>query len=340
VNLVRAELRRLSMRRFTRWMLLFVVLVLGAVVAIIAANNRAHTPEELERARALGERELQAQERWMEEEIEACERAQQAGDALQQEYPEDCEEIRLWYQQDSDMIVEQFLPPTFHFRSEFGNLITAFTGVLALLAFIVGASFVGAEWRSGGMTNLLLWRPRRLGVLSAKLGTLLGALTGLVVLLGALWTAALWLVASYRGITDTMTSGAWQSFGLTGLRGLTLVLVAGAVGFALASIGRHTATALGAAIAAFVVGFVAMSVLVFSVGVRYPDAWLWPNYLGAWMNKSVTFTDYGSCDFGPSDFCEPEQFELTWQVAGVGMAGVVVLLVGGALWHIRSRDVT
>ena len=29
-------------------------------------------------------------------------------------------------------------------------------------AFVIGASFVGAEWNSGGMMNLLLWRPQRL----------------------------------------------------------------------------------------------------------------------------------------------------------------------------------
>lgn len=341
MTLVRAETRRLFKRRFTRWMLVFVVLVLGTVVAGIAATNRAHTPAEVAAAEAEAGRFLAEQQRWMEQEIEACERAQESGDAIRQGLPGDCAEIRQWYEQDSEAFTEQFLPPTFHFRSQFGNLITVFAGLLALFAFIVGASFIGAEWRSGAMTNLLLWRPGRLGVLGTKLATLLAALTGLVVLLGAVWTAAFWLVATYRGVTDTMTSGAWQSFGLTGLRALALVLVAGAVGFAVSSIGRHTATALGAVIAAFVVGYVAVAALVNSVRVSHPDAWLWPNYLAAWMSKSVTFTDFDACDFsGPGDLCEPEHYEITWQMAGIGMAGLVILLVGGALWHIRSRDVT
>ena len=38
---------------------------------------------------------------------------------------------------------------------------------------MIGASFVGAEWNSGGMMNLLLWRPQRLKVLSTKLAALL-----------------------------------------------------------------------------------------------------------------------------------------------------------------------
>src|SRR5690606_7686101 len=130
------------------------------------------------------------------------------------------------------------------FRTAFPEMNFLLAGLLALFAFVVGASFVGAEWRSGGMTNLLLWRPRRLEVFGAKLAALLGVVFGLTVLLSALWTGAFWLVATYRGITDTMTSGVWQSIGLAELRGLAMVLAAGTAGFALASLGRHTAMAM------------------------------------------------------------------------------------------------
>jgi hypothetical protein len=65
------------------------------------------------------------------------------------------------------------------------------------------------------------------------------------------WTGAFWTTASYRGSTANMTSGV--SFALTGLRGLALVLAAGVVGFALASLGRHTALALGDALGLAVV---------------------------------------------------------------------------------------
>jgi hypothetical protein len=219
-------------------------------------------------------------------------------------------------------------------------MITVLASLLALFGFLVGASFVGAEWRSGAMTNLLLWRPRRLQVLGAKLVTLLGALLGLGVVLGAAWTAAFWLVASYRGITDPMTSGAWQSFALTGARALTVVLVAGALGFTLASLGRHTAMAMGAAIAAFVVGVIGVSIAVFSTGVRFPERWLWPTYLQAWMEKSVTLQDFGSCDFTILDGCQPATMEITWRSSGIGMAVLVAALVGAAMWHMRTRDVT
>ena len=58
-------------------------------------------------------------------------------------------------------------------------MITTLAALLALVAFVIGASFVGAEWNSGGMMNLLLWRPQRLQVLGTKLAALLVGLTAL-----------------------------------------------------------------------------------------------------------------------------------------------------------------
>lgn len=341
MSLARAELRRLFKRRFTRWMLVFVVLVLGTIVAGIAATNQAHGPEVRAQAEAQAQEQFQQQMRGMQREIAECERAQAAGEDVAH-WPPDCEEIRQWYMTAGpDEMVDIFMPPTFNFRGQYENLLVVFSVVLGLFAFIVGASFVGAEWRSGGMMNLLLWRPRRSQVFAAKLGTLLAALSGVVLLLGTAWTGAFWLVAIFRGVTDTMTFDAWQSFGLTGLRGLVLVLAAGAVGFAIASLGRHTATALGAAIVAFVVGVVGVSAVVFAAGAPFPQAWLWTSYVDAWMRKSVTFRDFSTCEpVGQFGMCEPATMEVTWQTAGTGIGVVVVGLLGAAMWHMRRRDVT
>jgi ABC-2 type transport system permease protein len=344
MSLARAELRRLFKRRFTRWMLVFVVLVLGAIVAGIAASNHAPDSAAVAVAQEQAQRHYEDMLRQVERDVAECERAQAAGEedpaAGGRIWPDDCDEMRQWMAGPDEM-TEWFMPPTFEFRTDFEALITVFTGILALFAFIVGASFVGAEWRSGGMMNLLLWRPRRLQVLATKLVTLVAALAGLVVLLGGVWTASFWQVATYRGITDTMTSGAWQSLGLTGLRGAALVLAAGAIGFAVSSLGRHTATALGAAIAAFIVGVLGAQIVAFAVGARYPQAWVWTSYLQAWMHRSVTFHDFRGCDWsaGPGP-CEPATMEVTWQTAGIGILAVVALLVGAAMWHMRRRDVT
>lgn len=344
MSIVRAELRRLFKRRVTLLMLLLVVALMATVAAVMAATHQQPSPAARAQAEREADRQYQEQLQWIEVDIAECERAQREGGEEAQQWPEDCEEIREFAPSQEEMqeeMVEWFMPPTFDFRTDFPPMITVWAAVLALFAFTVGASFLGAEWRTGGMTNLLLWRPRRLQVLIAKLVALLGSLLGLGVLLGAVWVGGFWLVATFRGVTDTMTAGAWQSFGLTGVRAMTLALVAGVVGFTLASLGRHTAAAMGTAIAAFVVGVAGVG-LIFGgmLQVRFWEAWLWATYVTAWLDKKVTLYDYTACErTGAFGECE-QTMEITWQVAGVGLAAVVAVLLGAALWQMRRRDVT
>ena len=347
MNLFRAEWRRLFKRRVTVWTLLAVVLVLGAVAAGIAVTNEKVGPEALAEAEERAEAEYQEQLRWHEETIDEqvalCEEEQAAAEAAGEPAPWgegfDCEQLRDWVPTRDQFQAEWYLPPTFHFREDFEPMITVLASLLALFGFLVGASFVGAEWRSGGMMNLLLWQPRRPRVLGTKLTTLLVGMTGIGVLLGAAWTGGFWLIATYRGTTEGMTAGVWQSFALTGVRGLTLILVATAVGFALASLGRHTAMALGAAVAAVVIGVAGVAIVVGMLGLRYETAWLWPTYVQAWMERSVIIYDWRSCEFS-FGACEPATIELTWQISGIGMAALVALTVGLAMWQMRRRDVT
>jgi hypothetical protein len=229
---------------------------------------------------------------------------------------------------------------TFDFKQNFGNMITTWAALLALAAFVIGASYVGAEWSTGGMMNLLLWRPQRLKVLGTKLAALLAGLTALGVVVGLLWTGLFTLIASLRGTLDGMTSGAWQSFALTELRGLTLILVAGAVGFGLASLGRHTALALGAVVGAVVVFQFGLVTVLSLAKVKFAEAWLLPVWALAWMDKKTVLEDYNSCDFNAFSGCEPAKLTLTWPMAGGLMAIAVVLVVGAAMWTMRNRDIT
>jgi hypothetical protein len=340
MSLVRAELRRLVKRRFIRWMLVITLAVLALIATVIFASNQQPGPGALARAQAQAEQHYQENLRFMEQEIEACQQARDAGeDSDLRGWPEDCEEIRQWYGETSvEEMTQWFMPPTFDFRNSFGEMLTVFTVLLAMFGFLVGASFVGAEWRTGGMMNLLLWEPRRLRAFGAKLGTLLVSVLGLGIVLSPGWTAVMWWIARRRGITDTMTVGAWQSFGLTGLRGLVLVLAATALGFAIASIGRHTAMALGAAMVAAVVGLYGVLIAVTLSGVDHPQRWLWISYPIAWMQRRMVLGEEVSC--GPDGECARRVVEITWQSAGLVIAAVVVLLVGAAMWHMRARDVT
>ena len=148
------------------------------------------------------------------------------------------------------------------------------------------------------------------------------------------------LVSAVRGTMGGMTSGAWQSFALTELRGLTLILVAGAVGFGLASLGRHTALALGAVVGAVVVFQFGLVTVLSLAKVKFAEAWLLPTWALVWMTKKVTLEDYNSCDFNATTGCEPAKLVLTWPMAGGLMAIAVIAIVGAAMWTMRSRDIT
>ncbi|MEU4641193.1 ABC transporter permease subunit [Micromonospora sp. NPDC023814] len=338
MSLYRTELRRLAKRRFTRWMSLLGLLVLAAVVVGVFLTN-----EKIDAA-ALAKAERAAEQQWQQDVVRneqyraECERAKSAGNSQASGFPDDCALI----QPPPREAVESrwFLPSTFDFRENFGFTLLPLAAILALVGFVVGASFVGAEWNTGGMMNLLLWRPKRLTVLLTKLAALLTGLLALAVPTTALWFGSFWLVATFRGSTEKMTSGAWQSFALTGLRGVVLALITATIGFALASLGRHTAMALGGAIALMVVGQFGLGILLQMAGVQFAEAWLLPTYGAAWMQKKVTLEDWNACQATYFGECKPETLDITWQHSSVLLAVGLTVILGAALWTMRRRDIS
>jgi ABC-type transport system involved in multi-copper enzyme maturation permease subunit len=336
VSLFKAESRRLAKRRFIRWAAVAGLLVLAAVVVGTYFTNAKATPATIAAAEVEADRSYQENVRYAQEERTRCEAAKGTPDAAN--YPEDCAAITPPARE--DVQTEWFMPPTFDFREQFDSTWLAFAAIMALVAFVAGASFVGAEWSSGGMMNLLLWRPKRLQVLGTKLAALLTWIVALSVLVGALWTAAFWVVALNRGSTARMTSGAWQSTGLTGLRALGLVVVAAVLGFGLASLGRHTAMALGAAVGVVVVVQFAVGIVLGLAGVKFMEMWLIPTYITAWLARSYTIEDFNACDTSSFGGCQPDTMEITWQTSGLLMLAVVVIVLVPALWTMRKRDIT
>ncbi|RSM46598.1 ABC transporter permease [Actinoplanes sp. ATCC 53533] len=335
MSLYTAETRRLIKRRFTRFLALGTLLVLAAVVAGVFLSHHRPTPERLATAQAQADREYQSAVQQATRDAAECRAAQ--GTPAAQNYPP-CDQISPPAR--SDFPPEWHLAPAFDFREQFRYLVITLAALLAVMAFVIGASFVGAEWSSGGMMNLLLWRPRRLEVLGTKLAALLVNLALFTVAVSAAWTGLFALTAGTRGTLARMTSGAWQSIVLMELRGLVLVLVAGALGFGLASLGRHTATALGAAIGVVIVLQVGLGIVLSMAGAPFVEAYLAPTWIQAWLDKSTVVTHWDSCYYSSVQGCAAETLTITWPVAGAAFAAVVVLVVGAAMWTMRSRDIT
>jgi hypothetical protein len=116
--------------------------------------------------------------------------------------------------------------------------------VLVFVAFVLGASFVGAEFNVGSLTTQLLYEPRRWRVHLAKGAAVflgVGVFAMSMLALVALTTA---FGASLHGITDGATSAWWltriaQLFRLTGA-----VALAGTMAYAVALMTRRTSAAV------------------------------------------------------------------------------------------------
>ncbi|MDQ7906619.1 ABC transporter permease subunit [Phytohabitans sp. ZYX-F-186] len=339
-GLIRAEVRRLAKRRVTRLMVILLVLGLGAIGVAFTVASQKVGPAQVAAAEAEAQRQYEEALRWHQQMVADCEAAKARGEDITQRFPPDCGNEPGYAPQREQFDATWNLPYEFHFRDQFGVFISVFAGIVALFGFIVGASYVGAEWHSGGMMNLLLWRPRRLSVLFTKLGVLLGGVLAVTVVLGALWTVGFWLIGTFDGQTGEMTQGAWESFALSGARGAGLVLAVTAVAFGLASVGRHTAMALGVAIGVGVVSEIGMRIALAIAQVRFAERWVLSTYALAWFEKRWELQDWRACNISFSGQCEPDTFVITWQQSALVFGLGTAVVLAAAIWLMRSRDIT
>jgi hypothetical protein len=124
----------------------------------------------------------------------------------------------------------------------------------AIIAWLLAASYIGAEWRTGMMGTLLTWEPRRIRVMIAKAIAAVLVSFVIVMVLQALLVGALYPAAAYRGTTAGTNQAFWRSFSYVGLRSGALAAMAAILGFAAGALGRNTAAGLGA-------GFVYLAVI-------------------------------------------------------------------------------
>ncbi|MFB9234158.1 ABC transporter permease [Plantactinospora siamensis] len=282
--LARAELDRLAARGFVRLMLVVLLGAFGVTLATTALNS--HRPGQGEVTAAvqrIDQAFYQAQQRYAE-----CVWNRSRGESL--DYPVNCDDLLPARDRLSDHLASVFV-----FAEQIRPLAYFLVAFLVLFGFLVGASSVGAELATGGMTNLLLWRPNRTAVLGVKLGTVLGATAALSVLASAGYLGAFWLVARTTGLVGTPTTGFWTDLaGLLG-RGLGLVLIATALGFAIAALGRHTAAALGVAAGYAVVWEGGIRVVMEISEFRGSEYWMFSTYLVAWLRGKLVLIDSGPC---------------------------------------------
>ncbi|HEX6497723.1 MAG TPA: ABC transporter permease subunit [Micromonosporaceae bacterium] len=339
MNLLRAEWRRFFARRFTQTLLLVVLVLLALVGAGVAAGTHRASPA----AVAQAEQEAAQVRQHLRTERQACEDAQSgrtAPDApANDRYTHFPPGVTCADAFDpSQVTTKQYLPHSFSFAEETASLVEVFAALLGLFGFAAGASFVGAEFATGGMTTLLLWRPRRVRVLLTKLAALLLGVTASGVVVGAAWLGALWEIAATRGRTDGVTPGVLRSLGLVEARAFAFALAAAAIGFAVATLGRNTVTALAIGIGYIVVVELGGRMVFDVTNTPKPERWFLSSYALAWLEKSRQFFDVSACRYA-SGACSPTRWSITMGPAAAIGAVLLVVTVGGALVAFRRRDV-
>jgi hypothetical protein len=259
-SLLRAELRRFAARRFIRLLLALAVGGYLVVMTLVAVTQFAKpSPAGV----ADGQRRL-------EQAVDDAQRARQVclDDA---DRPADVPE------QDacgSEITPESFRVEDFMAKRPFALADALSPGALAMgvaaaaLAFLVGATYVGAEWSTRSMVALLFWEPRRLRVMRTKLAVTAATAALIGALAQALWAGTAVLIALTRGNTRGVTGGLWADVLAQQGRLTVLAALLALLGFGLANLVRNTGAALG-------VGFLYVAVVEPAVRALRPTWQPW-----------------------------------------------------------------
>ena len=329
MSLFAAELLRLFSRRVT----LVVTMLIAGLLAFLTfgfslSSSRPTDAEEAEAAR----RATVAAELW-DAEVRNCLDVQSglAEPSPGQNLPPGCD-------YGPRPTADAMLDYGFSFRRQWPELFYTAAIVLTMAGFVIGSSFVGAEWSSGGMVNLLLWRPRRAAVLGAKLAAALAGMLALSVAYLVLWSGAFLAVAATSGVVGQLTAAEMSSLLLTGVRVVALALAGTAFGFAIASIGQRTATAAGVGIA-YLLLYELGGIMIFGLaGTDYSERFRLSTYVIAWLTTEYTFSDTNyTCD--ALGCVSVPAWTAGWVHGGLVLGAVLALIVGAAFLSMRRRDI-
>jgi ABC-2 type transport system permease protein len=201
------------------------------------------------------------------------------------------------------------------------NAIATFTGPVVLVAFIVGASLLGADYTSRSLTTLLTWEPRRGRLLFSRAAacaafTFCASLAAIALLVLAL------LPAAFAHPTGHGTP--YAAVVAIAMRSASLAAAASAIGVSLAAIGRSTAAAvIGGLIYAVVIERAAVALI--------PDVgrWLLLNDSLSWVAASANASN------GPGGVGPGHTIVTSGLLLLVGVVGIHAL----ATWILRRRDI-
>ena len=246
-RLLRIEVRRFFARRLTRW--LVIAMFAGAVITgvVIAVNSN----RDLAGARQAAERQRAGF-------VQSQTLARQ--DCLAHAPPGQADQLCPPADGQVPPASSFVRDPRYSFADHVQDLVRGGISTGGLVAILLAASFIGAEWQAGTFATLLMWEPRRVRVATAKVVAAVVSSTAIAVAAGAWVVGIAALAASTRGTMHSVLTDvrprphlAEQTIAMAG-RGMLIVALLAAISGALALLLRHTVAALAVFIGYLVVG--------------------------------------------------------------------------------------
>lgn len=316
MKLLLVELTRLRWRRAVLALVVLSIVIPAFVAWGEIRNTRPYSQQEIDQAVAQVKGEA-GQEQFFQRQVRSCTRhpgrygvtVPAGGDASTACEERTARDYAGLYREPLDLrqVVDQ---------SGVGIIV-----VLAGLAMLLGATFVGADWASGSMSNQLLFESRRLRVYAGKAAAVLvvGLVVSLVVL--ASWWFVLGQVAAHRDLTAS--AATWADIRGSIVRGGVLAGFAGVGGYALTMLFRSTVATLGILFGTMV----ATSLLIASLPLENAQRWLPSTNIAAWVLDGASYSTMDS-----------ERRLSAW-----GGATYLLVLLAAALvlsaWSFRRRDI-
>lgn len=321
VTLVLTELKRLRSRRVTLVAGILLLAAIGLFQIVVVSEVSPPSASDITQQRQFYE---EAHSQWEQDHVaqekECTDSGQSADDCVQPEpTPADFSLTATAFDDTAPLAVQ----------------LSAYLTLLA--AFLVGASFIGAEYTTGSLANWLTFVPERLKVYGSKVVAvvLASAVAGAVANFLTLGLVVAFTRAYGGGLT-----GLDHVAGIAG-RAVPVACLAGVAGFVFALLTRHTVAALGIALA-YLVGSTVLG--IFTRNANGPLGWLPPwlpeNNVAAFLEHGSTYSQYVetvTAQGTSSDFVDKH---ISFGHSAVYWAVLLVVAVVSAALVFRQRDVT
>jgi len=206
-----------------------------------------------------------------------------------------------------------------------------FAAAAAVLAFLIGATWIGAEWSTRSIVALLFWVPTRLKVVGTKIGvlTLATLLLGVAAQLG--WLLMAWILRSAVGTDGALPADFWSDLLAEQGRSVLLTVLVGLIGFGLANLIRNTGAALG-------IGFVYFAIVENALRIFEPtlDRWLLStNAVALVLPGGTRVYDFSAVE---AQAGEPPFYLVTNLQGGLVVSAFAAVIVGVGVLLFTRRD--